>query len=93
MVRSRVAEALEHGADAGFGLGVEGGAGGADVLADLVQDLPPAVGGQVPQRGLQVLEVAVDERADLGGHGAPPLSRRSTASVSRSHSPVNSSRA
>ena len=42
----RVAEALQHSADGGFGLGVQSGPGGGDVLGDLVQDLAPAVGGQ-----------------------------------------------
>jgi len=52
--------ALQHAADSDLALGVQGGASG-DVLADLVQDLPAAVGGQLPEFGLEVLEVAVDQ--------------------------------
>jgi hypothetical protein len=70
------------------------GVGGGDVLADLVEDLPAAVGGQAPQLGLQVSEIAVDQGVDGGGHGSSPcLSTRSTAVVKRSHSAVNSSSA
>jgi hypothetical protein len=62
-------------------------AGLGDVLADLVQELAAAVGGQVPQFGLEVGEVAVDEDVDLGSHGPSPwASRWSTAVVKRSHS-------
>ncbi len=86
----RVAEAFQHGADAGLGLGIELGPGGGDVLADLVQELLAAVGGQVVELGLQLLEVAEDQGVGFGGHGLPPCrSRRSTASVKRSHSVAN----
>ena len=86
----RVAEAFQQGADAGLGLGIELGPGGGDVLADLVQELLAAVGGQVVELGLQLLEVAEDQGVGFGGHGLPPCrSRRSTASVKRSHSVVN----
>jgi hypothetical protein len=89
-----IAQALQHVADGRFGLGIQGGAGGGDVLADLVQDLAAAVGGQALQLGLEVGEVAVDQRVDGGGHEPSPcLSRRSTALVKRSHSAVNSSSA
>jgi hypothetical protein len=43
----RVAEAFQHGADTGLGLGGERGPGGGDVLADLVEQLLAAVGRQV----------------------------------------------
>ena len=86
----RVAEAFQQGADAGLGLGIELGPGGGDVLADLVQELLAAVGGQVVELGLQLLEVAEDQGVGFGGHGLPPCrSRRSTASVKRSHSVAN----
>ena len=83
----RVAEALQHGADSGLGLGVELGPAGGDVLADLVEELLASVGGQVTEGCLQVLEVAEDQGVGLGGHQLPPCcSRRSTAPVKRSHS-------
>jgi hypothetical protein len=65
----RVAQALQDRADGRLGLDAEGGPRGADVLADLVQELAPAVGGQVPQLGLQVPEVAVDEAVGAVGYG------------------------
>ena len=85
----RVAEALQHGADSGLGLGIELGPAGGDVLADLVEELLASVGGQVTEGCLQVLEVAEDQGVGLGGHELPPCcSRRSTAPVKRSHSVV-----
>src|SRR4029453_18149912 len=53
----RVAEAFQHGADTGLGLGGERGPGGGDVLADLVEQLLAAVGRQVAGLALQVLEM------------------------------------
>ena len=77
----RVAEAFQHGADAGPGLGVERGPGGGDVLADLVEQLLAAAGRQVAELGLQVLEVAEDQGVDLGGHGLSSLPQQAVDRV------------
>ena len=68
----RVAEAFQHGADAGLGLGVEGGPGGGDVLADPSSRLLAAVARQVVELALQLLEIAMDQGVSLGGHWLPP---------------------